>query len=293
MNDMRNSMDEKSTKELADESLGVFIRFALFFSAVNAGFIFMAMCFAKGMGMFHPLSIAVDLMVTFIVGHFTQRLIYLYSLGKKLREKNVDYKILFLDATDEELVRRYRANRRKHPLCIDETVSLEDAVSIERAKLAIIREMSDFVIDTSELTTYALKSRVSETLFGNSREGFTVVCKSFGFKHGIDTEADLMFDVRCLPNPFYVEDLKKKNGLQKEVTDYIFSFKETKKFAKELLEFIKCALPLYVKEGKSQLVISMGCTGGKHRSVAFAELIYRELIEEGYNAKTLHRDIEK
>jgi len=212
---------------------------------------------------------------------------------KKLREKNVDYKILFLDATDEELVRRYRANRRKHPLCIDETVSLEDAVSIERAKLATIREMSDFVIDTSELTTYALKSRVSETLFGNSREGFTVVCKSFGFKHGIDTEADLMFDVRCLPNPFYVEDLKKKNGLQKEVTDYIFSFKETKKFAKELLEFIKCALPLYVKEGKSQLVISMGCTGGKHRSVAFAELIYRELIEEGYNAKTLHRDIEK
>jgi len=212
---------------------------------------------------------------------------------KVLREKNVDYKILFLDATDEVLAKRYRANRRKHSLCVDEKISLEDAIDMERNQLAVIREMSDYVIDTSSISVYALKSRISESLFDNSNEGFTVLCKSFGFKNGPDSEADLLFDVRCLPNPFYVEDLKNKTGLQKEVTDYIFGFKESRKFAKELLDFIKCSLPLYVKEGKSRLVISVGCTGGKHRSVAFAELIYRELISLGYNAKTLHRDIEK
>lgn len=212
---------------------------------------------------------------------------------EKLRTQKVDVKILFLDATNEILVNRYRANRRKHPLCDTENISVAEAVSLERKMLSNIRGLSDFVVDTSELSIYGLKSKITELLFETSSGGLSIICKSFGFKYGTDNEADLIFDVRCLPNPFYVEDLKQKTGLKKEVRDYIFSFEESGEFKKRLDDFIDYSLPLYVKEGKSRLVISFGCTGGKHRSVTFAELTCKRLKEKGYKVKTIHRDIEK
>ena len=214
------------------------------------------------------------------------------STLKKLAQNNVDYKILFLDASDEVLVNRYRENRRKHPLCNEKT-SLVEAVSIERKALLSIREKADFVLDTSRLSAVELKNSISSLLFGNENEGFSIVCKSFGFKYGTDSEADLIFDVRCLPNPFYVEELKKKTGLQKEVREYIFNFDDSKKFKDKLIDLIDFSVPLYVKEGKSRLVISFGCTGGKHRSVTFAETIGKFLADKGYNVAIVHRDIEK
>jgi len=212
---------------------------------------------------------------------------------KSLENKDVECKILFLDASDEVLINRYRANRRTHPLCDSKNLSMPSAVQKERKMLASMRERADYIIDTSSVSPYELKSIIADAIFGNSNEGFSVLCKSFGFKNGIDSEADLMFDVRCLPNPFYIDELKNKTGLQKEVKDYIFGFEQSNEFLKKLIDFIDYAVPLYVKEGKSRLVISIGCTGGKHRSVAFAELICKNLIKNGYKARTMHRDINK
>ena len=210
----------------------------------------------------------------------------------KLSQSNIDYKILFLDASDEVLVNRYRENRRKHPLC-NESVSLNEAVSIERKALLDIRSKADFVLDTSKLSAIELKKSISSLIFGNANEGFSVICKSFGFKYGTDSEADLIFDVRCLPNPFYIESLKKKTGLQSEVRDYIFGFEDSVIYKDKVLDLIDFTVPLYIKEGKSRLVISFGCTGGKHRSVTFAETLGDFLKSKGYNVAKVHRDIEK
>lgn len=212
---------------------------------------------------------------------------------ENLEQRKVDFKILFLDASDEILIKRYRENRRKHPLCDNDNVSLEEAVKNERKMLLAIREKADYVIDTSTISVAKLKQTVSEMLFGNVNEGFSVLVKSFGFKYGPDSEADIMLDARCLPNPFYVESLKDKTGLTSEINEYIFSFKESNEFKVRLLNFIDYSVPLYAKEGKSRLVISVGCTGGKHRSVAFAEIIYKSLKIKGYNVSVFHRDIEK
>lgn len=212
---------------------------------------------------------------------------------KKLRQNNVDYKILFLDASDEVLVNRYRENRRVHPLCDDNGLSLDEAVLLERKKLSSIRAISDYVVDTSMLSVGDLKTTISNMVIGNTVEGFTILCKSFGFKYGTDTEADLVFDVRCLPNPFYIEELKRKTGLQSEVRDYIFKFKESNELKEKLYDLLEFLIPLYIKEGKSRLVVSFGCTGGKHRSVTFAETIGDFLEEKGYNITKVHRDIEK
>ncbi|MBR3299889.1 MAG: RNase adapter RapZ [Clostridia bacterium] len=211
----------------------------------------------------------------------------------KLKQKDIDLKILFLDANNETLENRYRENRRTHPLCDTNGMSLSEAVASERSTLAIIRGMSDFIIDTSNLSPSQLKVKIPETLFGDKSGGIKILCKSFGFKYGIDNEADLVIDVRCLPNPFYIEELKHKTGLQKEVRDYILSFEESREFEKKVFDLINFAVPLYIKEGKSRLVIDFGCTGGKHRSVTFAEACAKYLKESGYAVKTIHRDIEK
>ncbi|MCQ2454746.1 MAG: RNase adapter RapZ [Clostridia bacterium] len=212
---------------------------------------------------------------------------------KKLDDANINYKILFLDANDDVIINRYRENRRKHPLCDDNGLSLDEAVSAERKKLQSIREKADYVLDTSGFSAGDLKTTIADLVLGNSSKGFSVICKSFGFKYGYDTEADLVFDVRCLPNPFYIENLKRKTGQNEAVKDYIFSFKESREFKKKLIDFIEYSIPLYVKEGKSRLVISFGCTGGKHRSVAFAQTVGEYLKEKDYNVNTVHRDIKK
>ena len=210
-----------------------------------------------------------------------------------LKNNSVDYKILFLDASDDVLIRRYKENRRRHPMADAENMSLSAAVKKEREMLKKIRFMSDYIIDTSHISIAQLKVQLSNVFCGSVSNVLKIQCKSFGFKYGSDTEADLVIDVRCLPNPFYVEDLKLKTGLDKEVRDYVMASSDSKEFLAKLLSFIDCAVPLYAKEGKSQLVISIGCTGGKHRSVTFAQLIGEHLQNENYNCSITHRDIYK
>lgn len=212
---------------------------------------------------------------------------------KDLKEKNINYRILFLDAADDVLIRRYKENRRKHPLCDMMGVSLSEAVQLERQKLKKIREQADFEIDTSLISSAQLRSILAETFLKSAEGGLRILCKSFGFKYGIDVDADTVFDVRCLPNPFYVDELRDKTGLEKPVSDYVMNSEESSEFEKRVFSFADFAIPLYIKEGKSQLVISFGCTGGKHRSVTFAEALCRHLKENGYNASVLHRDISK
>ena len=210
-----------------------------------------------------------------------------------LKRDGVDYKILFLDAADDVLIRRYKENRRKHPLCDSEGVSLSDAVMLERKKLSKIRSESDFIIDTSLISAAQLKTIITETFTKNDKGGLRILCKSFGFKYGIDADADNVFDVRCLPNPYYVKELKDKTGKDRAVSKYVLSSEDSIKFKNMVIEFVDFSVPLYIKEGKSQLVISFGCTGGKHRSVTFAELLCKHLKEKGYNASVMHRDINK
>ena len=210
-----------------------------------------------------------------------------------LKQKEIALKVLFLDADNATLERRYSENRRTHPLCDSSDISLGEAVEKERRTLSVIRGMSDFTIDTSDLSPSELKNKISEVFSEDLGGGFKIICKSFGFKYGIDSEADLVMNVRCLPNPFYIESLKHKTGLMPEIRDYIFSFEESREFEKKLYDIIDFIIPLYIKDGKSRLVISFGCTGGQHRSVTFAECTAKHLKALGYTVKTIHRDIEK
>lgn len=212
---------------------------------------------------------------------------------ESLKKNNVDYKILFLDASDDVLIRRYKENRRKHPLADGSGMSVAAAVKKEREMLSNIRYISDYIVDTSYISNAQLKTQLSNIFFGNESDVLKIQCKSFGFKYGSDSEADLVFDVRCLPNPFYVEELKHKTGLDKDVRDYVMASSESCEFLERLEDFIDCAVPLYAKEGKSQLIISFGCTGGKHRSVTFAELVSRHLKDKNYDCTVSHRDIYK
>ncbi len=212
---------------------------------------------------------------------------------KSLKNQNIEYKVLFLDASDDVLVRRYKENRRKHPLADKGTESLSNAVQTEREMLRKIRRKADYIVDTSFISISQLKMKLSDIFFGSVNNVMKIQCKSFGFKYGTDTEADLVFDVRCLPNPFYDEKLKNKTGLEPEVQYYVMNSKESHDFLNKLLSFIDCSVPLYAKEGKSQLVIAVGCTGGMHRSVTFAELIGKHLIENGYDCTIVHRDMLK
>jgi UPF0042 nucleotide-binding protein len=208
-----------------------------------------------------------------------------------LRNSNIDCKILFLDASDDVLVRRYKETRRRHPLDTQAGGSIKAAVELEREMLGGIRDYADYYLDTSETSVAQLKESVAALLFGGA--AFPVKITSFGFKAGISLEADLVFDVRCLPNPFYIPELKFKTGLDSEVRDFVMNSPDSKKLLEKLLDMIDFSLPLYKKEGKSQLIISFGCTGGKHRSVTFAELTAAHLREAGYNVMLSHRDIKR
>ncbi len=209
-----------------------------------------------------------------------------------LKNNNIPFKILFLDAADTVLIHRYKENRRKHPLSSVD-ISLADAVKKEREMLSTLRNSADFIIDTSYISIAQLKAKLSDTFFGSVDGVLKIQCKSFGFKYGVDTEADLVFDVRCLPNPFYVAELKEKTGLDKQIQDYVLNSNESMDFLNKLTAFLDTAVPLYAEEGKSQLTIAFGCTGGKHRSVTFAELVAKHLKAKKYNCVTVHRDIQK
>lgn len=212
---------------------------------------------------------------------------------KDLDSREIKYKILFLDALDEVIIRRYKENRRKHPLNKEAKLSIEEAVKNERKALEKIRNRADFVIDTSHTSLAQLKQKVTSLFCDDLSDSLRIQCKSFGFKYGSDRENDLIFDVRCLPNPFYDEALKEKTGQDPEVRDYVLSTEDSREFLRKIIDFLEFSIPLYIKEGKSQLTVAFGCTGGKHRSVTFAELVGNALKEKEYNCSIVHRDILK
>lgn len=210
----------------------------------------------------------------------------------KLRNENKKYRILFLDAKNDVIFRRFKETRRKHPLN-DNSIGMEDAVQLERNLLISLKARADYVIDTSLLSPTQLKERISALFLGNPSLGMKVMCMSFGFKYGIPSEADLVFDVRCLPNPFYIPELKPHTGLDSCVYDYVMSFEQSKGYAERMISLVKYSLPLYSSEGKSQLVIAVGCTGGKHRSITLTRVLYDFILENGQSVTVHHRDINK
>ena len=207
-----------------------------------------------------------------------------------LDEKQVDYEILFLDASDDTIQRRYKETRRQHPFTIRDGLPIGAAIARERQVLAPLREHAKYVIDTSMLSTAQNRERVCSLFLHKGQTGMSLMVVSFGFKYGIPQEADLVFDVRCLPNPFYVPELKNLTGLDQPVVDYVMQAPESQEFLRRIESFLEFALPLYVKEGKSQLMIAVGCTGGKHRSITFARKIGAYCQQLGYAPSVQHRD---
>ncbi|MBQ0098355.1 MAG: RNase adapter RapZ [Oscillospiraceae bacterium] len=204
------------------------------------------------------------------------------------------FKILFLDAKTDTLLIRYKETRRKHPLSSElSSGSTADAVKLEAELMKPVKAIADYVIDTTYMALKQLKERVTTIFTQGNDDGLLVTCMSFGFKYGIPLEADLVFDVRCLPNPFYIPELKPLTGLDEEVREYVLKFDETQVFIEKLLSFLDYTIPLYKQEGKSEVVIGIGCTGGKHRSVTLARLLNSHFIENKQKSAIHHRDIWK
>ncbi|MCX4269656.1 MAG: RNase adapter RapZ [Lachnospiraceae bacterium] len=209
-------------------------------------------------------------------------------------QKNYPYEILFLDASEDTLVKRYKETRRSHPLAPRERV--DKGITLEREKLKFLKKHANYIIDTSQLLTRELKQELEHIFVQNEKfQSLIVTVLSFGFKYGIPVDSDLVFDVRFLPNPFYVEELKNKTGNDAEVQEFVMGFEIAAKFLDQLEEMLKFLIPNYILEGKNQLVISIGCTGGKHRSVTLANAIYKRLkeAETGCGIKLEHRDIKR
>ena len=210
---------------------------------------------------------------------------------ERLKEAGYKLEILFMDADEEVLIKRYKETRRVHPLALDKRV--EDGVRIERRVLENIRRHADYVIDTSNLLTRELKEELNRIFVEDAAyNSLMVTVMSFGFKHGIPADADLVLDVRFLPNPFYIEELKCKTGNDREVQEYVMGFREAEVFLEKLTDMLEFLIPNYVKEGKNRLVVAIGCTGGQHRSVTLARELYRRMKGRGgYGCKLYHRDI--
>jgi UPF0042 nucleotide-binding protein len=210
----------------------------------------------------------------------------------KLDEHKVDYRILFIDASDDVLQRRYKETRRRHPMSISLGLSTTEAIEKERAILRPLQERADYQLDTSLLSTSQNRERVVSMFMqgGNIGDAMVLTVMSFGFKYGLPKDADLIFDVRCLPNPFYVPELKHKTGMDQAVVDYVMHSEESKELLHRIESLLEYSLPLYVKEGKSQLMIGVGCTGGKHRSITFARLLGEYCQKLGYHPNVQHRD---
>ncbi len=219
-----------------------------------------------------------------------------FKLGEsitKLHIRGIDVKVLFLEASREVLNKRYKETRRKHPLEEASDGDIAKAIDAEIELLGEIRENADYIVDSSLLSTGQLKEHIADLFLGKASDAMIVSCMSFGFKYGAPGEADLVFDVRCLPNPFYIPELKEKTGLDKEVRDYVMSFEQSQILKDKLFDMIDFLIPHYVTEGKSRLVIAFGCTGGKHRSVTFAELTAKHLRQKDLKTRILHRDAKK
>ena len=214
----------------------------------------------------------------------------LFDSLHQLEEQNYKYEILFLEASDDVIIKRFKESRRNHPLAINKRII--DAVKEERERLAELKSKANNIIDTTNLTPRQLKEEISHIFVeGEKFEGIIISVISFGFKYGIPLESDIVLDVRFLPNPFYIDELKEKSGIDKEVHDYVMKWPEAKEFFGKVIDMIEFLIPYYIKEGKSHLVISIGCTGGRHRSVTVANGIYEALKNNGHRVIIDHRDI--
>ena len=209
------------------------------------------------------------------------------------RQPDVDVKVLFIEAAHDVILKRYKETRRKHPLSEKFNGNIHEAIDYEWSQLSQLREIADYYIETSNFTSSQLKEQVKSIFLEKNSDSLIIKVMSFGFKYGIASDADLMFDIRCLPNPFYIEELRNHTGCDRCVRDYVMGFSQSKVLFDKLTDLIDFLIPLYVQEGKSQLVIAFGCTGGKHRSITFAELMAKHLSDKDYKVQKYHRDITK
>ncbi len=239
----------------------------------------------KTEGRINKLGLVVDVRS----GSFLQKLPEIIT---KLKEdKDLSVKLVFLEASDETLIKRFSETRRKHP--VSEGTTIQQKIAIEKEKLAYLRDIADYKIDTSNFSLKDLKAKIISTISKSPTETLDISIVTFGFKYGIPLQSDIVMDVRFIPNPFYVKGLESKTGKDREVQEYVMRFSETKKFLEKFEALLMFLIPHYIAEGKSYLNISLGCTGGKHRSVALGEIIGEFLKKSGYAVKIEHRDIQK
>lgn len=216
----------------------------------------------------------------------------LFSYISEMKSETNRFEILFMDCSDDVLLKRYKETRRSHPLARGDLATV--GIKRERELLKDIKKKADYIIDTSHLLTRQLRSQLSDMFLENKKfDSLMITVLSFGFKYGIPHDADLVFDVRFLPNPFYIAELKQHTGNDVAVRDYVMSFEETQTFLDMLNKMLAFLIPNYIKEGKNQLVIAIGCTGGKHRSVTLANEVYTALKKAGHSTVITHRDIDK
>jgi len=228
--------------------------------------------------------------VALVVGRDAGQLGDLQTAIGQLRASGEAVKVLFLDASDEVLVRRFEGTRRRHPLGQEGVL---DAIADERQRLEAIKEMADVVVDTSELNVNQLRERLADLFGGDEATAMQILVMSFGFKHGVPIDVDNVLDVRFLPNPHWVEEMRPLTGLDEPVRRYVLGQPAAKEFLERAEYLLKFLVPAYIKEGKSYLTIAIGCTGGRHRSVVLVEEIAEGLRKMGYNPSTIHRDVER
>ncbi len=228
--------------------------------------------------------------VALVVGRDPGQLGELKAAIEQLRKSAGRVKVLFLDASDEVLVRRFEGTRRRHPISQE---GVAEAIADERRRLEGIKEMADVVVDTSDLSVHQLRERLADLFAGDETAAMQVLVLSFGFKHGVPLDVDNVLDVRFIPNPHWVEEMRPLTGLDEPVRRYVLSQPESKEFLAKTEDLFKFLVPAYVKEGKSYLTIAVGCTGGRHRSVVLAEEIAAFLRKLGYSPSVIHRDVDR
>ncbi|OOM79807.1 shikimate kinase [Clostridium puniceum] len=244
---------------------------------------FAEMCTQSG-GNIEKVALVIDIRGGVFFDDFFETLNY-------LKQNEFKYEILFLEATDEILIKRFKESRRSHPLSPDGRVL--NGIIQEREKLREVKNVADIIIDTSKYEIRHLREKINMAYGDHTypEKQLSVTVLSFGFKYGIPVDSDLVFDVRFIPNPFYIPELKQYSGNDEPVKEYVLKQEETVTFIEKLVDMLKYLIPNYIKEGKRQLIISIGCTGGRHRSVAIANEVYERLNKENYNSRIEHRDV--
>jgi UPF0042 nucleotide-binding protein len=230
--------------------------------------------------------------IALVVGRSGTELGGLDDAIRDLRATGTPVRVLYLDAQDDVLVRRYEGTRRRHPI---EGEGVEGAIAVERALLAPVRQLADIVVDTSDLNVHQLRDRILDLFTDQTRPemGLRIAVVSFGYSHGLPRDADLVFDCRFLPNPHWIPELRPHTGLDVDVRDYVLGQPAAKDFLKKLDDMLGLLLPAYVEEGKAYLTIAIGCTGGRHRSVAIANALHDMIEARGYDSNISHRDVQK